>query len=706
MRNTSIRVPLILALVLAVVVPAVIVNIQSGISGLLIAQEQADDQLAVSVTLKTDQIDNWIMDRRTQIEQTLTESEELPPLAWLLPDESMQSLRDDTARRVRDVLRSTIRLTRQFDLLFVTDPAGTVLASSDFSMDGESLADWPYYQIERTNRYIQPPQDGSTDVYFFEPIFQTGDEAPTVILVGRTDLRSLTPLMIERTGLGETGETYLVGPDRHLLTPARFEGYTVGETLVDTKAVRVALETQAGGSDTHRDYRGEPVRGVYAYLSELHVVLVAEKDVREINQGIVDTVLGNVAWTVVAVIVAVVVGVLFINRRIVQRLALISTKAGQVAAGDLDVSFTSRSSDEIGQLAVSLQTMTEKLRSRIGAEQSARHELEATVTDYVAFIQRVSQGDLTEKLDLSASNTRDGDLYVLGVSLNRMVERLREMAQQFREMSAAVTSAASQIQAASTEQMASATEQEVAVTQTVATVEEVRATVNQTAERAETVAISSQQSVSVSRLGQDAVDDTYTGMAQIRDRVGEIAQNILMLSERSQQIGEIISTVNALADRSNMLALNASIEAARAGDQGKGFAVVAMEVRQLAEQSRDATARVQVILDEILDATNATVLVTEEGNKEAESGLTMVRRTGEAIRELAQTLGDAAQAANQIAASTQQQTNGIDQLGQAMRQIKEATTQAAISARQTEASVRDLIEMARKLEAAADQYRL
>lgn len=706
MRNTSIRVPLILALIVAVVVPAVVVNIQSGISGLLIAQDQADDQLAVSVTLKMGQIDNWIMDRRTQMEQTLTESEELPPLAWLLPDESMQSLRDDTIRRVRDVLRSTVRLTRQFDVLFVTDPAGAVLVSSDFSADGESLADWPYYQNDPTVRDIQPPQGGTTDLYFFEPIFQGDDETPTVILVGRTDLRSLTPLMTERTGLGETGETYLVGPDRYLLTPSLFEDYIVGETLVDTEAVRVALETQAGGSGTYRDYRGEPVRSVYAYLPELDVVLVAEKDVQEINQDIIGTVLGNVAWTVVGVIIAVVVGVLFVNRRIVRRLSRISTKAGQVAAGDLDVTFTSQSSDEISQLAVSLQTMTERLRSRIDAEQTVRHELESTVTTYVAFIQQVSQGDLTEKLDLNATGTRDGDLYVLGVSLNRMVERLREMAQQFRETSAAVTSAASQIQAASTEQMASATEQEVAVTQTVATVEEVRATVNQTAERAETVAVSSQQSVSVSRLGQDAVDDTYTGMAQIRDRVGEIAQNILMLSERSQQIGEIISTVNALADRSNMLALNASIEAARAGEQGKGFAVVAMEVRQLAEQSRDATARVQVILDEILDATNATVLVTEEGNKEAESGLTMVQRTGEAIRELAQTLEDAAQAATQIAASTQQQTNGIDQLGQAMRQIKEATTQAAVSARQTEASVHDLIEMARKLEAAADQYRL
>ena len=94
-----------------------------------------------------------------------------------------------------------------------------------------------------------------------------------------------------------------------------------------------------------------------------------------------------------------------------------------------------------------------------------------------------------------------------------------------------------------------------------------------------------------------------------------------MLSERTQQIGEIIDAVNALADQSKLLALNASIEAARAGEEGKGFAVVAMEVRQLAEQSRGATSRVRDILSEIQDATNMAVMVTEEGSKGAENGM-------------------------------------------------------------------------------------
>ncbi|MBZ0303318.1 MAG: hypothetical protein K8J31_26485, partial [Anaerolineae bacterium] len=212
------------------------------------------------------------------------------------------------------------------------------------------------------------------------------------------------------------------------------------------------------------------------------------------------------------------------------------------------------------------------------------------------------------------------------------------------------------------------------------------------------------QSVEVSRQGEEAVNDTFDGMELIRERVEKIAETILALSGRTQQIGEIIATVNALADQSKLLALNASIEAARAGEEGRGFAVVAMEVRQLAEQSRQATARIDDILNEIQQATNTAVMVTEEGSKGTELGMGLVTRAGDAIRDLATTLAEVTQAAVQIAASTHQQTNGMSQLSAAMFQIKQASAQASASSRQTEQSMRELNHMARQLEAAAISY--
>jgi methyl-accepting chemotaxis protein len=239
-----------------------------------------------------------------------------------------------------------------------------------------------------------------------------------------------------------------------------------------------------------------------------------------------------------------------------------------------------------------------------------------------------------------------------------------------------------------------------------ATVEEVRETVAQTAARAQVVADASRQSVSVSRTGQDAVQDTIQGMTLIQDRVNSIADTILALSERTQQIGEIINAVNGLADQSKLLALNASIEAARAGEEGRGFAVVAMEVRQLAEQSRDATSRVRSILNEIQSTTNEAVMVTEAGSVGAASGMGLVERAGDSIRDLAAMLEAALQAANQIAVSTHQQTNGMDQLAAAMVHIQQASAQAASSTEQTERSVQNIVAMAEQLEQAAARYQL
>jgi DNA-binding LacI/PurR family transcriptional regulator len=217
------------------------------------------------------------------------------------------------------------------------------------------------------------------------------------------------------------------------------------------------------------------------------------------------------------------------------------------------------------------------------------------------------------------------------------------------------------------------------VTETLATSEEMRVTISETARQAQGVADAAQRSVDVSRTGQDAVTDTLAGMDTIRGQVEDIAQSILALSERTQQIGEIINVVKDIADQSRLLALNASIEAARAGDEGLGFAVVAREMRHLAGQSREATTRVSNILNEIQQAANTAVMVTEEGSKGAQSGMELASRAGEAIRDLAAIIEEAARVAIQIAASTHQQTNAMNQLVGAMQSIKQASLRTTVS---------------------------
>jgi methyl-accepting chemotaxis protein len=316
-----------------------------------------------------------------------------------------------------------------------------------------------------------------------------------------------------------------------------------------------------------------------------------------------------------------------------------------------------------------------------------RRQISQNLDGYVSVLTRIASGDLHQRLDVSMLDTATDEgrlLYDLGLSINNVLERVQSITQEIQQALKRVDDDTQAILGATSRQIAMANEQDSVVTETTATVNEVRATVTETAERAQSVAETAQVSVDVSRA------EAVSGMGLIRRRVEDIADNILVLSEHTQQIGEIIATVNSLADQSKMLALNASVEAARAGEEGKGFAVVALEVRNLADQNRDATVQVREILSEIQRATNAAVMVTEEGSKGVDTGQLLVNRAGESIRDLSHAIEDAATAAMQIAASTRQQTIGMDQLTQAMRTIKHSTAEMVTSTMQVESSVQRL----------------
>ncbi len=338
-----------------------------------------------------------------------------------------------------------------------------------------------------------------------------------------------------------------------------------------------------------------------------------------------------------------------------------------------------------------------------------RREMSQNLDQYVSTLARIAAGDLRQRLDVAALDTATDEgrlLYDLGLNINNVLDRVQSITREIQQALKRVDDDTQAILGATSRQIAMANEQDAVVTETTATVNEVRATVTETAERAQSVAETAQVSVDVSRAGTEAVTEAVAGMELIRRRVEDIADNILVLSEHTQQIGEIIATVNSLADQSKMLALNASVEAARAGEEGKGFAVVALEVRNLADQNRDATVQVREILSEIQRATNAAVMVTEEGSKGVDAGQLLVNRAGESIRDLSHAIEEAATAAMQIAASTRQQTIGMDQLTQAMRTIKHSTAEMVTSTMQVEASIQRLRRVTDSVNQLLEELRL
>jgi CHASE3 domain sensor protein len=273
----------------------------------------------------------------------------------------------------------------------------------------------------------------------------------------------------------------------------------------------------------------------------------------------------------------------------------------------------------------------------------------------------------------------------------------RTIIRQLREAVHQLSSSSAQILASTAQVAAGAAETSSAVRETTATVAEVKQAAEVSSRKAQSVSDSAQKVSQVSLAGRKSVEGVVQGMQRIQEQVGAVAESIVRLSEQSQAIGEIITTVNDLAEQSNLLAVNAAIEAAKAGDQGKGFAVVAQEIRSLAEQSKQATAQVRTILSDIQKATSTAVMAAEQGSKAVDVGVERSAEAGESIRLLADSITEAAQAAAQIAASSQQQLVGMDQVALAMGNIDQASAQNVAGTQQVKATAQTLHELGQRL---------
>ncbi|NMO18552.1 HAMP domain-containing protein [Pyxidicoccus fallax] len=314
----------------------------------------------------------------------------------------------------------------------------------------------------------------------------------------------------------------------------------------------------------------------------------------------------------------------------------------------------------------------------------------------------IASGNLRQQIDTQGRD-EIGDV---ARSFAAMADALTHLLQDLRGAAAEMEREAAGVLATSTQQSAMAHQQASAINETSTTVAEIAQTSKQATAYADSVISQTQKSEALSTEGQKVVAESVSGMEKLGEQVKAIALAITDLNERTLQIGDIISTVKDVAEQSNLLALNASIEAAKAGEHGRGFAVVATEMRTLAEQSRIAADQVRGLLGEVQKGTRAAVSATEEGSRRAQAAMELARGAGNAILGLSEVIRDSSGAARQIAGNTRQQTIGVEQIAAAMGELTSAMGDSVEQTRRIEQVAGNLTNLSKRFSDLVGRYQL
>ena len=344
----------------------------------------------------------------------------------------------------------------------------------------------------------------------------------------------------------------------------------------------------------------------------------------------------------------------------------LTEKEGDGTFTDVDEMFLENASD-LAALLINQQMAAETMRDQ-------NDRLETATAEIIEVVDRLADGDFTVTIETTDENDeiehlkrRIADMVH---TLSGLIANVKDAAVSTAETSAEITSSTDELAGGAQRQSAQANE-------VAAAVEQMTRTILENAENATQTNNVATASGEVAREGRDVVQQTVQSMEEIATFVSDSAQTVERLGESSDRIGEIVATIDEIADQTNLLALNAAIEAARAGEHGKGFAVVADEVRQLAERTSQATQEISGMIEQVQSETQRAVHSMRQGTEKVESGQTMAREAGEALDGIVERVEEVIDRVTQIAAATEEQSTTSEQISQSIESISSVTAETA-----------------------------
>lgn len=720
--TAKIRNRLILSLLTIALIPLIILGVFGYNTAKQALENAAQDQLRGSGRLRVLQMRNWITDRKgdAYFARNLAVvrgspgsgiNEGLAVLTQYKNNRSHPSYQEAAFRAERvlgsfsEALGGGVYLDMQ-----MVDRSGQVVWALNTDEVGKNVAATIEFREGLKRLFVG---DINNQLIMTVSVPVLGAAGIAGVLELKVDANVLNDLMTDRTGLGETGESYLVGQDFLMRSDSPF----VKEMGVTTTILLTAVNTlpaesaQAGESGYQRteNYRGQKVLSYWdsvdvqeastEFPEGLRWAVITEIHAEEVDRPVVQFRNATVIVVVAAAFIVLIVA-FFIARGMTRQVDAITRVFNAIGIGNFDARASIVSNDELGLMALSLNAMLDNTLSLIQSRDE-RDRVQGSISKLLEEVSGVAEGDLTREAEVTADVTG-----AIADSFNFMIHSLRRVIGQVQDVTLQVSSSATQIQATAEQLSQGSDAQAMQIADTSGAIEEMAVSTNQVAENAQLTATVSEQARDNAKKGAEAVKNTIAGMSRIRDQVQETAKRIKRLGESSQEIGEIVEVISDIADRTSILALNASIQAAMAGEAGRGFAVVAEEVERLADRSTQATKQISTLVKTIQTETNDAVAAMEASTNEVVAGSRLAEEAGAALTEIQGVSTRAAELVQSISLAARQQARGAETLAKSMAEISQVTQQTAAGTRQAAKSVGQLTDLANSLRATVSAFKL
>lgn len=551
------------------------------------------------------------------------------------------------------------------------------------------------------------PDDNQPAAFFALPL--VNQDRVELVVVTRLSVALIDAVMQERAGLGETGESYLVGPDGLWRSNSRLvEAGTVLNPEFQMAADTARSMTRSSGTAVAENLEGRKVLRSWSPLEispgtegapGIRWAVVSEVGYDAVREPIRDLALIS-AGLLLAVAVLVVLAAFWLSRGLTTQVRHINTLFEEIGTGNFQARTPVTARDELGRMAASLNAMLDNTLALIQSSEE-RDSMQSSIMRLLEEISGLAEGDLTVRAEVTEDFTG-----AIADSFNDMAEQLGEVVRNVKSVTFQV-SATSQEVSAATEELADTSQRQAAqVDSAIGAINAMAGAIRQVAENAGRSAEVSERSTANAREGAEAVRRTNAAMASIREHVQETARAIKRLGESSQEVGNIVQLINDIADRTSILALNASIQAAMAGESGRGFAVVAEEVQRLAERSTSATKQIDTLIKNIQGEIGEAGSSMEESIQRVVEGSKLADDAYGQLQEIENVATQLAELIQSISTTSRQQARTSQEIAQTMASVGEISARTSEASRETAVSIRDLAEISDRLNESVSVFKL